>query len=90
MNWNKIKLKPVLIQRGYFKGKQKSEIVYGSPPEEFSDIIIPVILDYHKVVESYYFRDSFGHWFSSVNNPWGTEYTYRVTHWADPISMDNN
>lgn len=88
MNYYKIKIKFSKVRHGPFKHKETSKIISGPTPEMYSDSDIIVILDNHIVVKSYYFRDSFGHWFSTTHDPWGRIYTPRVTHWMVPENYE--
>ena len=46
-----------------------------------SDTYILVCLNGMVIRTSYYFRDSFGKWFSSPSEIWDKYYTNDVTHW---------
>jgi len=47
-----------------------------------SDEVYLVVLENKWVTMSYFFVDSFGHWWSSQFEPYDKYYTGMVTHWA--------
>lgn len=46
-----------------------------------SDTFVLVFLSPGTITLSYYFKDSYGKWFSDQWNVWNKEYTKYVTHW---------